>query len=123
MSAADFQTARNVCFTLHDDDWTPDMIDQASIRYCIVQREIGLQDKKLHWQGYVEFPDSYRKNRMKRILGSDKVHLEKRMAKEGKGGRDAARDYCTPDAPIKKRNGLTKRQTGEYVDGPWIFGN
>ena len=66
---------------------------EEHIKYLIMGREVCPGSKRLHWQGYVEFDKTVRMAGVKKIFGTDKVHLEKRM-----GTRQEARDYCLKTA-------------------------
>lgn len=101
-------TSRHCCFTSYKP--TGVAYDEKTMRYLVYQAEHCPTTGKAHWQGYVEFLDSYRYNRIKTILNDDKCHIEKRN-----GSRDQARDYCR-DA--------TKRAAGTqvYEFGTWDSG-
>jgi hypothetical protein len=85
---------RNWCFTLNNPTNEEKGLLQlnagidGNFRYMIFQEEIGENDTH-HLQGYVEFKKSFRFNRVKRFLGTERVHIEQR-----RGTRDEAREYC-----------------------------
>lgn len=109
-------SARNWCFTLNNPDDIKDkfILWPDSVRYAIYQLEIGASGTK-HLQGYVEFDKVQRLSAVKKVL--PKAHWETR-----KGTREQARDYCMPDTHLECRDGKTKRETGEYLEGPWELG-
>ncbi|AXH74131.1 MAG: putative viral replication protein [Cressdnaviricota sp.] len=84
---------RNVCFTAWctDRDLFEDV--PAFVKYAVYQREIAPETGKKHYQGYAEFNNTIKMNRIKAWLGDD-AHLEKR-----KGTNEQARNYCMkPDS-------------------------
>lgn len=94
-------TQRNACFTSYDINIRP--TDNEHIKYIIYQLEECPDTKRHHLQGYVEFTNSIRLNRIKELLGDPAIHIERR-----KGNRDQARDYC--------------RKEDTRIDGPWEHG-
>lgn len=50
-------------------------------------------------------------------VAQNKHHIEHRL-----GTKEEWIAYVTPDTPLKCRDGKTKRETGEFIDGPFIFG-
>lgn len=106
--------ARNFCFTYYGDDMlerVEALREQAGegkpLRYVVVQQERCPTTKKLHLQGYAEFPKALRPGGAQSVLGMPSAHIEARN-----GTREQARVYCMEE--VKK---------GEpRVAGPWEFG-
>ncbi|ALY05867.1 replication-associated protein [Ctenophore-associated circular genome 4] len=78
------------CFTLNNPtdeevDNLNRILDGDQIKYAIYQKETGTP----HLQGYLEVSRKQRLVGVKRLLQTERVHLEKR-----KGTRIQARDYC-----------------------------
>lgn len=90
-------SGRNWCFTLNNptaedvERLTTGASDTNSVKYAIWQRERGESGTE-HLQGYVELSRVFRLGAVKRLLGSDRIHLEPR-----RGSREQARDYCRKD--------------------------
>lgn len=104
--------ARNYCFTLfkeHEgtsiahDELSKRIRSSKHVTYCIFQLEECGETKKEHYQGYVEFSSPQRSNAVKRLMGADWVHLEKR-----RGSSEQCREYCS--------------KTESRIAGPWIWG-
>lgn len=74
----------------------------GEVQYLVFQKEQGEQGTQ-HLQGYVEFSSRKTLRQAKVILGTQRIHLERR-----RGTADQARIYC-----IKEDGRL---------DGPWEFG-
>lgn len=99
MSAAPRGNAtRNVCFTQHGGAeelviksamWKERLTEYAFTKAAIWQFELGEETNALHLQGYIEWTKPHRFAAVKRILGSDTIHLEKR-----RGSRRQAKEYC-----------------------------
>jgi len=99
--------ARHWCFTLNnptqEEKQRLSEISTTSpgFQYMVYQLELG-ENETEHLQGYIEFRNVVRFNRVKSLI-SPRIHLEKR-----RGTREQARDYCM------------KEET--RVDGPFEFG-
>lgn len=78
-------------------------VECKELRYAIFQLEYGEETKRIHIQGYAEFPRPIRRSGALRIIGRG-AHVERR-----RGTRAQARDYC------RKRQG--------HVAGPYEFGS
>lgn len=94
-------TARNYCFTSFEKEQP--LFDEEKVRYLIYQKELSPETNKEHWQGYVELYKPIRLPGLKRLLGSERIHVERR-----RGDRNSARDYC--------------RKEESRIDGPYEFG-
>lgn len=113
---------RNICFTSFEND-PPKFVDQMS--YLIYGKETCPDTGKEHWQGYTEFRNGLSWKVISELLGSNKIHLEKRV-----GTSDQAMKYCQKDGEFKthgqisqpgKRNDLllvveTLNKTGSIAD-------
>ncbi|MEW5315083.1 MAG: hypothetical protein WDW38_006535 [Sanguina aurantia] len=86
----------------------------ASVSYAIWQHEVGDSGTE-HLQGYLEFNSVQRLSACKKLI--PRAHWEQR-----KGTQQQAHDYCTPDTPLDCRSGKTKRETREFMEGPWEHG-
>ena len=116
--------SRNWCFTLNNytnDDITKltnitdDLINGNQwCNYIIFQQEISESQTK-HLQGYIELTRSRRMTMIKRRLGMDRIHLEKRMGTQAQAiaycKKDESRD---PDGMIYEK-GTPKRSRGRYA--------
>lgn len=60
-------------YTVHEETELPDAGDQ--VRYIIYGREVG-ENGTPHLQGHVQFRDRKRASAVKRLLGTDRVHIE-----------------------------------------------
>ena len=98
---------RDWCFSL----WKPEICIKADprIRYYVYQQERGGKQKGLHWQGYIEFYKAIRRDTVKKIIGDNSVHLERR-----RGTQDQAAIYCTPEG--KRKDGSPK----DFVEGTQV---
>jgi len=81
------------CFTLNnpiEEEITNlnTVLNGAEVKYAVYQKEEG-DSGTPHLQGYLEMSSKKRLASVKRLLGTDRIHLEKR-----KGTRDQARTYC-----------------------------
>lgn len=98
---------RNWCFTLNNPDQTEiDNLHQlysssVGIRYMVFQKEQAATGT-IHLQGYVEFSDTMRFNRVKQLI-SRRAYLARRM-----GTRQQARQYCMKE--------------DSRIEGPWEYG-
>lgn len=97
-------TSRSYCFTTFELDTLPKEEYDGRIRYIVFQLELCPSSDRLHYQGYMELTEPMRMAGVKRAIGDNTMHLEKR-----RGTRDQARDYAMKD------------ETRE--DGPWEFGD
>lgn len=68
------------------------VFDPKVVRYCIYQKEVCPESKRIHLQGYIEFFDNLRRRQVQSAVGDHKCHVEPRM-----GSRTQARDYCRKD--------------------------
>ncbi len=74
------------------------------MKYCIYQIEECPNTKKRHLQGYFVFSARKRLDSVKKLLGDNTIHLEKR-----RGSHDEAKKYCSKDE--------------SRLEGPFEFGN
>lgn len=72
------------------------------LRYLVYQEEVGERGTR-HFQGYMEFKTPVRVSQVKSLVGTNRIHLERR-----RGTREQAREYAM------------KEDT--RVDGPFEFG-
>jgi len=109
-------TLRACCITIFDYDSTTminldKMVTDGVATYVVYQQEIAPETKKPHIQGYVEFANPVRWNKIKKILGIDSIHIEQRH-----GTPKEASDYCkkadsrAPDTAPKEFGTLSKGQ-------------
>lgn len=98
--------ARNVCYTMYDK--IPNMGGPNQV-YNIYGEEICPTTKRLHYQGYVEFDKALGIKKIKLSLGSETVHIEKRL-----GTQTEAIDYCKKDGKFIEWGELKKQ--GERTD-------
>lgn len=90
-----FRTTRSACFTLNNPDEDDNkVLASLSVNKPDKLKRIIYQLEKSstgtpHYQGYAEFTESLSKSAIKTLLGSDKLHLEKRL-----GTVDQAVRYC-----------------------------
>lgn len=90
--------------------------DTDNLRYIIFQLEAGKEDGKIHLQGYIQLTRTQRLSWVRANI-SMSAHWENQY-----GTATEARDYCTPDTPLQCRAYQTKRESGEYLAGPWEYG-
>lgn len=98
---------RNWCFTLfveEEKDYGSLFNSECDARYAVWQLERSPETSRLHIQGYVEFDSPMRLGRVKRSIGDDSVHLERRM-----GSANEAIAYC--------------KKEESRVLGPWEYGS
>jgi len=76
------------CFTWYETDKNPIWLAEK-MKYLVYQLERCPSTGKLHYQGYVEFLRSTRMSGVKKMLGSNTMHLGPRQ-----GTTDQARHYC-----------------------------
>lgn len=105
------------CFTTFKVDEFKVPEESPLLKYCIYQIELCPTTQKRHIQGYVEFTKQMFMNKIKQFFDDSTMHLEPR-----KGTGQEAKDYCTPDIPLACRDGKTKRECGEFLEGPWEYG-
>lgn len=74
------------CFTSYRNE-RPDKPTQAT--YFVIQQEKCETTGRLHWQGYVEFPNKKLMHLVKSYIGDPAAHLEVR-----RGNAQQAADYC-----------------------------
>jgi len=110
--------ARGWCWTWHKPDceldpamfpkWQRELFEEH-VAFGVWQLEQCQESKEdeelsgLHYQGYFEFKSPQRMTMVKRVLGNQTVHCEKR-----KGSQKQAYDYCT--------------KADTRVEGPYKFG-
>lgn len=80
----------NVCFTLNDPQEEL-KFDDSKMGYLVYQLELS-ESGTPHFQGYMELKAPLRFPGIKRLLGSNKVHIESRL-----GSAQEASDYCKKD--------------------------
>ncbi len=110
---------RNCCWTLNNPEEAT-VFDDDTMQYLVYQEEIG-ESGTYHFQGYCEFLTALCLNTVKRLLGGDGVHVERR-----RGTQDQAIDYCkrefNEDGTPKRIPGTDvfeegeRRQQGKRVD-------
>ena len=94
---------RNICFTINNTHEIPS-INLDKVQYYIIGKEYASTGTP-HLQGYAELIGTHRLNAVKRIFGSNTMHIEKR-----RGTQDEAINYCKKDGDfvehgIKKSGG------------------
>lgn len=70
--------------------------------YIIYGREICPETSRQHWQGYVEFKNSIRQSRVKRLLSG--AHIERRA-----GSVEAAVSYCRKDGDFTEHGTISNQ--------------
>jgi len=122
------------CFTLNN--YTPDeelAIQNASeVSYIVYGREVGKAGTP-HLQGYVEFETKTKLNRLKTLLGTERVHAETRLGKAWQAaqyckkdgdyfekGRSPVEPNALKDTKKRWRNVLDKSVEGDW---PWLAEN
>ncbi len=78
---------RNCCFTWNNPDGLIDF-DEAKMDYLVYQEEVGAEGT-YHFQGYCEFKEQLTQGQIKRLLGGDRVHVDRR-----RGSQEQAINYC-----------------------------
>lgn len=86
-----------------NDDWSVFLACDDKLRFAVWQLECCPSTGRKHLQGYLELFRSCRMAAVKKLLGSDSVHIEAR-----KGSREQAIEYC--------------RKEESRVSGPWTTG-
>ena len=93
--------AKNWCFTINNptpEDYALFPLPTALVQYCIYGREIG-DDGTPHLQGYVQFRNRIRFNKVKELL--PRSHLEVQRARSN----SAAKEYCEKEDPTPHEEG------------------
>lgn len=107
------QAVRNVLFTIFEEEGKDNTgLNQqllenhtnGSIKYAIYQIERCPTTQRRHYQGYIELSKPNKFPAIKRILGRNDAHLDKRN-----GSREQARDYCS--------------KLDTRVEGPFEYGD
>lgn len=93
---------RSYCFTIFNNKIDDIKYDNELIRYMIVGIE-HTKDNKEHLQGYLELHYPQRISRVKKSIGIDSIHLEKR-----KGTRLEAINYCKKEHKYTEYGTLIK---------------
>lgn len=86
----------------------------ANVEYAIWQAEVGLKKGTPHLQGFIQFKQRVRWAAVHKIVPWCSPRLKKSTD-------ELARDYCKPSY-VNDDTGLTKKESGEYVAGPWEHG-
>lgn len=94
----------NWCFTLHDPTG-PIAFDDEYMSYLVYQLEQCPDTGRHHFQGFLQLHSRRSMGKVKKILGDNRVHLE-RM----RGTASEAANYCKDDTKI-------------VLDGPWEYGS
>lgn len=91
---------RNWVFTYHleDGDQTEVRLAGLECRYIVFGRETCPTTGRRHLQGYVEFENAKTQSAVKRLLGSERFHVEPR-----RGSQEQAIDYCKKDGDFVER--------------------
>lgn len=111
------QSSKNWCFTINRPDvmteeeflnvYSADNVInnhfKGKVDYAIFQLERGKKCGRLHYQGYLEYPEKTTGKKIYKILGISCMILKKRY-----GTQEQASSYCLKDET--------------YVDGPWSLG-
>lgn len=106
---------RNCCWTLNNPEEST-VFDSEKMEYLVYQEEIG-ESGTYHFQGYVEFKSALVLSAVKALLGSNRVHVERRQ-----GTQAQAIAYCKKEGPLKRIPGTdvveegTPRTQGKRVD-------
>ena len=101
--------SRNWCFTAWEPlDWAKIVEDRAD--YLIVGEEVAESTGKLHYQGYVEFPNPITLGGLKKLFNKT-THFERRQ-----GTQKQARDYCMKDGKYQEFGKLSEDQPGKRTD-------
>lgn len=80
-----------------------------TMRYLVYGTELCPSTGRVHYQGYVEFLNQAGLAKVKAMLGTDSVHVEKR-----KGSAKEASDYCKKDGQFKEFGAISN--PGERTD-------
>lgn len=93
-----------VKFNERDQEYVPRILwNEEAMVYLIYQLEECPKSGRLHWQGYIQFKNRVRMQRVKQLLDLDNVHLE-----IARGNDVQNRFYCS--------------KSESRIDGPWEFG-
>lgn len=84
--------------------------ENSNISYLIYGREVGSNGTR-HLQGYIELVNRKRINGVKQLLGTDRVHLERRA-----GSASQAADYCKKDGNIFEHGEISRSEQGKRTD-------
>lgn len=107
--------ARCWCFTLNnyeekDEENLGDLIVSGKADYVVWGREVG-DNGTPHLQGYIEFKEGQKMQRVKTILQNDRYHLEQR-----RGSQKQAVDYCKKDGDFEEFGVPKKASSGGDPD-------
>lgn len=97
-------------YTSKEFDWP------STVAYATWQCEVGLKKGTPHLQGFIQFKNQARFAQVRKALGGGWCQPRLRVSTDEK-----ARDYCRPTYKSHV-SGLTKMESGEWVEGPWEFG-
>lgn len=97
-------TSFNELFLENHKTIMEELLSKEEIQYSIYQIEECPLTKKRHLQGYFIFKKRKRFDSIKKLLGDNTIHLEKR-----KGSHEDAKQYCSKDET--------------RIEGPFEFGN
>lgn len=94
---------RNWCFTSFELlNWEALIGEKCT--YIIVGVEVCPKTKKTHYQGYAEFSDKMVMSGIKKLFGSQTIHLEGR-----RGSQEQAIAYCKKDGDFEEFGELKKQ--------------
>lgn len=95
------------------------LIDHADLHYGVWQLEQGEEKKRPHIQAYLEFKKLVYMTGVKKLVGNNRIHCEKRRARNGK---DAA-DYCKKDDTLylDENNQFYRREFGVLQLGKGVM--
>lgn len=97
-------TSFNTIFLENHKTIMEELISKQELKYCIYQIEECPNTKKRHLQGYFVFSTRKRLDTIKKLLGDNTIHLERR-----RGSHDDAKRYCSKEE--------------SRVEGPFEFGD
>jgi len=97
------ERGRNICFTAWEN-FDEIVFDKSNMKYLVKGLEICPSTGKQHIQGYVEFSQQKDFVVMKKCLGGDKTHLEKR-----RGTAIQASLYCKKDKSFQEFGELSNQ--------------
>lgn len=101
--------SRNWCFTAWEPlDWAKIVEDRAE--YLIVGEEVCPDTGKVHYQGYVEFPNPIGLGGLKKLFDKT-THFEPR-----RGTQQQAREYCMKDGKYQEFGEFTEHKPGKRTD-------
>jgi hypothetical protein len=88
-----FYTKKDSDEIICDIDWESIYKEYSDIiRYLVVQKERGEENKRLHWQGYIQLYNQHRRRSIQRLTTKLKI---KHWCELAKGCAGSNRDYCT----------------------------